>query len=161
MYTIFFTINCVEQLYFPAKSVEQMTVEQSNFFFLKVKLLESSSSPKINWIRANDKKNIIARMVSSNNKIVSSRFFEQSQFEQMIMSLYLYLFTFFNSFSSNLRFMFLFLTLPWPHFCSETYLNEFQNEFKAFKTNQASQQAKQIIPSTWIPRTHARITAHW
>ena len=29
-----------------------MTVEQSNFFFLKVKLLESSSSPKINWIRA-------------------------------------------------------------------------------------------------------------
>ncbi len=26
-------------------------------------------------------------MVSSNNKIVSSRFFEQSQFEQMIMSL--------------------------------------------------------------------------
>jgi hypothetical protein len=33
------------------------------------------------------RKNIIARMVSSNNKIVSSRFFEQSQFEQMIMSL--------------------------------------------------------------------------
>jgi len=32
------------------------------------------------------RKNIIARMVSSNNKIVSSRFFEQSQFEQMIMS---------------------------------------------------------------------------
>jgi hypothetical protein len=33
------------------------------------------------------RKNIIAQMVSSNNKIVSSRFFEQSQFEQMIMSL--------------------------------------------------------------------------
>ena len=32
------------------------------------------------------RKNIIARTVSSNNKIVSSRFFEQSQFEQMIMS---------------------------------------------------------------------------
>jgi hypothetical protein len=27
-----------------------------DFFFLKVKLLESSSSPKINWIRAIDKK---------------------------------------------------------------------------------------------------------
>jgi hypothetical protein len=27
-----------------------------------------------------------ARMVSSNNKIVSSRFFEQSQFEQFTMS---------------------------------------------------------------------------
>ena len=32
------------------------------------------------------RKNIIARMVSSNNKIVSSRFFEQSNFEQMIMT---------------------------------------------------------------------------
>jgi hypothetical protein len=27
-----------------------------------------------------------ARMVSSNNKIVSSRFFEQTNFEQMIMT---------------------------------------------------------------------------
>ena len=34
------------------------------------------------------RKNIIAQTVSSNNKIVSSRFFEQSQFEQMIMSLF-------------------------------------------------------------------------
>ena len=33
------------------------------------------------------RKNIIARTVSSNNKIVSSRFFEQSNFEQMIMTL--------------------------------------------------------------------------
>ncbi len=33
------------------------------------------------------RKNIIVRTLSSNNKIVSSRFFEQSQFEQMIMSL--------------------------------------------------------------------------
>ena len=32
------------------------------------------------------RKIIIARMVSSNNKIVSSRFFEQSNFEQMIMT---------------------------------------------------------------------------
>jgi hypothetical protein len=32
------------------------------------------------------RKNIIAQMVSSNNKIVSSRFFEQSNFEQMIMT---------------------------------------------------------------------------
>jgi hypothetical protein len=31
-----------------------------------------------------------ARMVSSNNKIVSSRFFEQSQFEQFTMSLFIY-----------------------------------------------------------------------
>jgi len=34
------------------------------------------------------RKNIIAPMVSSNNKIVSSRFFEQSQFEQFTMSLF-------------------------------------------------------------------------
>jgi hypothetical protein len=33
------------------------------------------------------RKIIIARMVSSNNKNVSSRFFEQSQFEQFTMSL--------------------------------------------------------------------------
>ena len=32
------------------------------------------------------RKNIIARTVLSNNKIVSSRFFEQSQFEQFTMS---------------------------------------------------------------------------
>ncbi len=32
------------------------------------------------------RKNIIAQMVSSNNKIVSSRFFEQSNLEQMIMT---------------------------------------------------------------------------
>jgi hypothetical protein len=32
------------------------------------------------------RKNIIARIVLSNNKIVSSRFFEQSQFEQFTMS---------------------------------------------------------------------------
>ena len=32
------------------------------------------------------RKNIIARTVLSNNKIVSSRFFEQSNFEQMIMT---------------------------------------------------------------------------
>jgi hypothetical protein len=32
------------------------------------------------------RKIIIARMVSSNNKIVLSRFFEQSNFEQMIVT---------------------------------------------------------------------------
>ncbi len=32
------------------------------------------------------RKNIITRAVSSNNKIVSTRFFEQSNFEQMIMT---------------------------------------------------------------------------
>jgi hypothetical protein len=86
MYTIFFTINCVEQLIFSKTFVDHLQFEQLIFFCLKVKLLKSSSSPKINWIRAIDKKNIIARTVSSNNKIVSSRFFEQSNFEQMIMT---------------------------------------------------------------------------
>ncbi len=36
------------------------------------------------------RKNIIARMVLSKNKIVSSRFFEQSNFKQMIMTQYLH-----------------------------------------------------------------------
>jgi hypothetical protein len=34
------------------------------------------------------RKIIIARMLSSNNKIVSSRFFEQMNFEQLIMTLF-------------------------------------------------------------------------
>ena len=56
MYTIFFTINCVEQLTFSKTFVEQLQFEQLIFFWLKVKLLESSKFPKINWIRAIDKK---------------------------------------------------------------------------------------------------------
>jgi hypothetical protein len=57
MYTIFFTINCVEQLIFSKTFVDHLQFEQLIFFCLKVKLLESSWSPKINWIRAVDKKN--------------------------------------------------------------------------------------------------------
>ena len=57
MYTIFFTINCVEQLIFSKTFVDHLQFEQLKFFCLKVKLLESSWFPKINWIRAVDKKN--------------------------------------------------------------------------------------------------------
>jgi len=57
MYTIFFTINCVEQLTFSTTFVDHLIFEQLIFFRLKVKLLESSWFPKINWIRAVDKKN--------------------------------------------------------------------------------------------------------
>jgi hypothetical protein len=57
MYTIFFTINCVEQLIFSKTFVDHLQFEQFIFFCLKVKLLESSLSPKINWIQAVDKKN--------------------------------------------------------------------------------------------------------
>jgi hypothetical protein len=57
MYTIFFTINCVEQLIFSKTFVDHLQFEQLIFFCLKVKLLESSWFAKINWIRAVDKKN--------------------------------------------------------------------------------------------------------
>ncbi len=40
MYTIFFTINCVEQLTFFKSFVDQLQFEQSLIFCLKVKLLE-------------------------------------------------------------------------------------------------------------------------
>ncbi len=42
------------------------------------------------------RKIIIARMLSSNNKIVSSRFFEQTNFEQLIMTLIKYTYSLFN-----------------------------------------------------------------
>jgi hypothetical protein len=57
MYTIFFTINCVEQLTFFTTFIDHFIFEQLIFFRLKVKLLESSLFPKINWIRVVDKKN--------------------------------------------------------------------------------------------------------
>jgi hypothetical protein len=40
MYTIFFTINCVEQLTFSKTFVDQLQFKQFIFFCLKVKLLE-------------------------------------------------------------------------------------------------------------------------
>ena len=40
MYTIFFTINCVEQLTFSKTFFEQLEFEQLIFFCLKVKLIE-------------------------------------------------------------------------------------------------------------------------
>ncbi len=48
----------------------------------------STKSRLVSTSRPPSLENIIARMVSSNNKIVSSRFFEQSQFEQFTMSLF-------------------------------------------------------------------------
>ena len=87
MYTNFFTINYVEQLTFSKTFVDHLQFEQLIFFCLKVKLLEIQvrqiffdCGPFFTFLS-------FARMVSSNNKIVSSRFFEQSNFEQMIMTL--------------------------------------------------------------------------
>ncbi len=86
MYTIFFTINCVEQFTFSKTFVDHLQFEQLIFFWLKVKLIESSWSPKINRIQPVDKKVTFAQMVSSSWKIVSTSFFEQTNFEQLIMS---------------------------------------------------------------------------
>ncbi len=83
MYTIFFTINCVEQLIFYKTFVDHLQFEQLIFFWLKVKLIESSWFPKINRIRPVDKKSDICsngvdqliklcRPVFSSNQILSS-----------------------------------------------------------------------------------------
>ncbi len=69
MYTIFFTINCVEQLIFSKTFVDHLQFEQLIFFCLKVKLLESSWSPKINWIRAVDKKKLLLKWCRANEKL--------------------------------------------------------------------------------------------
>ncbi len=87
MYTIFSTINCVEQLTFSKTFVDQLQFEQLILFFcLKVKLLKIHVRQMILDFWAVDKKVTFAQMVSSKWKIVSSRFFEQTNFEQMIMT---------------------------------------------------------------------------
>ncbi len=48
-------------------------------------------SQRLTGFKQLTRKIIIAQMVSSNNKIVSSRFFEQSNFEQMIVTLLNYI----------------------------------------------------------------------
>jgi hypothetical protein len=59
MYTIFFTINCVEQLTFSKTFVDQLQFEQLIFFCLKVKLLEIHVRQMIFDFRAVDKKSDI------------------------------------------------------------------------------------------------------
>ncbi len=83
MYTIFFTINCVEQLTFSKTFVDHLQFLQLIFFWLKVKLIESSWFPKINWIQPVDKKSDVCsngvdqliklcRPVFLSNQILSS-----------------------------------------------------------------------------------------
>ena len=83
MYTIFFTINCVEQLTFSKTFVNHLQFKQLIFFWLKVKLIESSWFPKIKRIQPVDKKSDICsngvnqliklcQPVFSSNRISSS-----------------------------------------------------------------------------------------
>jgi hypothetical protein len=55
MYTIFFTINCVEQLTFSKTLVDQLQFEQLIFFCLKVKPLKIHIRQMIFDFRAVDK----------------------------------------------------------------------------------------------------------
>ena len=87
MYTNFFTINYVEQLTFSKTFVDHLQFEQLIFFCLKVKLLEIQVRQIFFDCQPFSLFLSFARMVSSNNKIVSSRFFWQTNFEQMIMTL--------------------------------------------------------------------------
>ncbi len=59
MYTIFFTINCVEQLTFSKTFVNQLQFKQLIFFCLKVKLLEIHVRQMIFDFRAVDQKSDI------------------------------------------------------------------------------------------------------
>ena len=59
MDTIFFTLNCVEQLTFSKTFVDQLQLEQLIFFWLKVKLLEIHVRQMIFDFRAVDKKSDI------------------------------------------------------------------------------------------------------
>ena len=59
MYTIFFTINCVEQLTFSKTFIDQLQFKQLIFFCLKVKLLEIHVRQMIFDFRAVGKKSDI------------------------------------------------------------------------------------------------------
>ena len=63
-----------------------VAIRAVDIFCLKVKLLESSWSLKINWIWAVDKKESFAWMVWSSWYFCVDQFFEQSNFEQLIVS---------------------------------------------------------------------------
>ncbi len=72
--------------HFPKPLLNQLQFEQLIFFCLKVKLLEIHLWQTIFDLRPVHKKVTFARMVSSKWKIVSTIFFEQTNFEQLIMT---------------------------------------------------------------------------
>ncbi len=80
MYTIFFTINCVEQLTFSKTFVDQLQFEQLIFFCLKVKLLEIHVRQMIFDFRAVDKKSDICSNGVEQMKNCVEQFFRANEF---------------------------------------------------------------------------------
>ncbi len=97
MYTIFFIINCVEQLSFFKSFVNQLQFKQSLIFCLKVKLL------KINFDYTHGRWFSIFEQLSLFDKLldmccpavvfVLTTFFELSQFEQLNIEHWIFWFT--------------------------------------------------------------------
>jgi hypothetical protein len=86
MYTIFFTINCVEQLTFSKTFVDQLQFEQLIFFCLKVKLLEKHVWQMIFYFQPVDKISDICSNGVEQMKDCVDHFFEQMNFKQLIMT---------------------------------------------------------------------------
>ena len=91
MYTIFFTINCVCRAVVIFQNLCRANAIRAVNIFLSKSETARNTRTADNFslfliFEQLTRKNIIAQMVSSNNKTVLSRFFEQSNFEQMIMT---------------------------------------------------------------------------
>ena len=90
MYTIFVTINCVEQLTFFKTFVDQLQFEQSLIFCLKVKLLENDFQYRYGrWFSIFDQLSLFWHLLEWCRAVVffvSTSFFELSQFEQLNIS---------------------------------------------------------------------------
>jgi hypothetical protein len=90
MYTIFFTINCVEQLTFSKNFVDQLQFEQSSICCLKVKLLEINFYYTYGrWFLIFNQFSLFfstAQLRQAVGIFVLTSFFELSQFEQLNIS---------------------------------------------------------------------------
>ena len=90
MYTIFFTINCVEQLTFFKAFVDQLKFEQTLIFCLKVKLLDIIFQYTYGrWFLIFDRFSLFCQLLNLRRAVdifMSTSFFELSNFEQLIIS---------------------------------------------------------------------------
>jgi hypothetical protein len=100
MYTIFFTINCVEQLTIFKTFVNQLQCEQLLIFCLKVKLLKNNFQYTYSrWVSIFEQLSLFDKLLDMCQPVVIfvlTAFFELLQFEQLNISLL-------NNFHSRLK----------------------------------------------------------
>jgi hypothetical protein len=86
MYTIFFILNCVEQLTFSKTFVGHLQFERWYFFDQKWNWSNPVDSQRLTGYHQLTKKWHLFKWCRPVDKIVATSFFEQWNFEQLIMS---------------------------------------------------------------------------